>query len=876
VKAQIVPNLVIAPVGANGKVALYNGSGGTIQLIADVSGYYLAGAPVAAGAFGSLAPSRLLDTRDGTGVPVRAAVPAGGTVHLQVTGRGGVPSAGVSAVVLNVTVASPTKGGFVTVFGEGSARPTASNLNFVKAQVVPNLVIAPVGDNGRVALYNGSGGTIQLIADVAGYYLAGAPVDAGAFGSLAPSRLLDTRDGTGVPAKAAVPAGGTVHLQVTGRGGVPAAGVSGVVLNVTVASPTKGGFVTVFGDGTSPRPTASNLNFVKAQVVPNLVIAPVGDNGRVALYNGSGGTIQLIADESGYYSNTTTVPTTGPVTGVTGTPTTTSIVLSWSNPASASLTGVMIRRALGTTPPATPTSGTLVTDAAKPQTSFTDEALAPATTYSYALFAHDATAAYAVAAPVQVTTLAAPGPVTVHPAVPDHTWIDLSWTNPTEPSLNGVMIRRAQGTTPPASATGGTLVADVLAPVNTFTDTGLTPDTDYSYAFFAHDATHHDGLRFYSAARTLTTKTSITSIMVSAGTSHSCAVTTASGVKCWGLNVSGELGNGTTSQSPVPVNVSGLGAGAGVIAVSAGGSHTCAVTSTGVVRCWGANGSGELGNGTTVDSKVPVVVAGLNAVAVSAGSNYTCAVTSTGGVKCWGDNFYGVLGNNTTVSSSAPVDVSGLGSGAKAVSAGRYHACAVTTDGAVSCWGSNGDGQLGDGTNSDRLVPVAVSGLGAGSGAVAVSAGGYHSCAVTAVGGVECWGNNGSGELGNNTNESSLLPVEAFGLGFGSGAVTISTGLYHSCAVLLNGAAKCWGANFWGEVGNRSDDPAITPVDVFGLASGAGAIAVSAGDDQTCAVVTLGSAKDGAVKCWGSNSGGQLGDGSNVSSNVPVNVVGLR
>src|ERR1035437_5505884 len=184
------------------------------------------------GGFTSLAPSRLLDTRDGTGAPA-APVASGGTVALQVTGRGGVPASGVSAVVLNVTVVDPTGLGYVTAYADGTTRPLASNLNFVPGQTVPNLVIAPVGSGGMVDLYNGSGGTIALIADVSGYTLAGAPGVAGAFGSLAPSRLLDTRFGVGGP-QGAVGPGGTGHLQVTCAGGVPVSGVSAVVLNVTV------------------------------------------------------------------------------------------------------------------------------------------------------------------------------------------------------------------------------------------------------------------------------------------------------------------------------------------------------------------------------------------------------------------------------------------------------------------------------------------------------------------------------------------------------------------------------------------------------------------------------------------------------------------
>jgi hypothetical protein len=297
VKGQTVPNLVVAPVGAGGVVDLYNGSNGTVQLVADVAGYFLSGTPEVAGAFGSLAPSRLLNTIAGVGAP-KVAVAAGGTVRLQVTGRGGVPATGVSAVVLNVATVAPTSAGYITVFGDGTNRPTASNLNFVKGQTVPNLVIAPVGANGIVDLYNGSIGTVQLVADVSGYFLSGTPTEPGALGSLAPSRLLNTLAGVGAP-KVAVAAGGKVRLQVTGRGGVPPTGLS-AVLNVAVVAPTSAGYITVFGAGTN-RPTASNLNFVKGQTVPNLVIAPVGANGMVDLYNGSSGTVQLVADVSGYF-----------------------------------------------------------------------------------------------------------------------------------------------------------------------------------------------------------------------------------------------------------------------------------------------------------------------------------------------------------------------------------------------------------------------------------------------------------------------------------------------------------------------------------------------------------------------------------------------
>jgi outer membrane protein assembly factor BamB len=304
---QAAPGQVITPVGAGGKVDLYNGSAGTVQLVADVTGYYLSGTPTAAGAFGSLAPSRLLDTRSGVGALKAASIAAGGTVHLQVTGRGGVPVSGVAGVALNVTVTAATRTGFVTVSASGSVRPVVSNLNFVAGQTVANLVIVRVGTGGRVDLYNGSGGTVQLIADVSGYYLSGTPTVAGAFGSLVPSRLLDTRIGLGAP-KVAVAAGGIGKFQVTGRGGVPLSNVSAVVLNVTVTATARDGSVGVYGDGTR-EPTLPTLNFFEGQTLAGLVIVQVGADGKVDLENHSGGAIQLIADVSGYYlSGAVTVP----------------------------------------------------------------------------------------------------------------------------------------------------------------------------------------------------------------------------------------------------------------------------------------------------------------------------------------------------------------------------------------------------------------------------------------------------------------------------------------------------------------------------------------------------------------------------------------
>ncbi|GAA2784406.1 hypothetical protein [Streptomyces showdoensis] len=289
VAGQTVPNLVVVPV-KDGKVTFYN-RGGSIDLLADVAGYYW---PASTGSlYEPVTPTRLMDTRSGTGVP-KARLGADQTVSLTVAGKGGVPATGVTAVVLNVTATNPTATTFVSVYPYGTTRTSASNLNVVAGQTVPNLVVVPVKD-GKVTFYN-RGGSLDLLADVAGYFTDGS--SGSLYEPVTPTRLMDTRSGTGVP-KAKLGADQTVSLTVAGKGGVPATGVTAVVLNVTATNPTTATFVSVYPYGTT-RTSASNLNVVAGQTVPNLVVVPVKD-GKVTFYN-RGGSIDLLADVAGYYS----------------------------------------------------------------------------------------------------------------------------------------------------------------------------------------------------------------------------------------------------------------------------------------------------------------------------------------------------------------------------------------------------------------------------------------------------------------------------------------------------------------------------------------------------------------------------------------------
>jgi len=351
---------------------------------------------------------------------------------------------------------------------------------------------------------------------------------------------------------------------------------------------------------------------------------------------------------------------------------------------------------------------------------------------------------------------------------------------------------------------------------------------------------------------------------VAAGGEYTCALTTAGGLKCWGRNSSGQLGDGTTTAHWVPMDVVGLTSG--VSAVAAGYVHTCALTTAGGLKCWGWNNFGQLGDSTTADRWMPVDVVGLTSGVsmVTAGEFHTCSLVTAGGVKCWGWNNFGELGDGTIASHQTPVDVVGLTSGVIAVTAGVWHTCALTTAGGLKCWGNNGNGQLGDGTTTIRLMPVEVVGLTSGIGAVEVGV--FYTCALTPTGELKCWGWNGYGQLGDGTITDRPLPVKVIGLT--SGVSAVAAGWYHTCALTTAGGLKCWGSNYFGQLGDNTDTTRWMPMDVISLTSGVSAIA--AGLNHTCALTTA-----GGVKCWGANDYGQLGDGTTTARWTPVEVVSL-
>ena len=366
-----------------------------------------------------------------------------------------------------------------------------------------------------------------------------------------------------------------------------------------------------------------------------------------------------------------------------------------------------------------------------------------------------------------------------------------------------------------------------------------------------------------------------TALGLAAGHSHACVVTSTRGLVCWGSDSYGALGPACTYRHCRPVTVPSL---AGVTAVANGNGHSCALIQTGAVACWGSNELGQLGTGCSRDScPQPVGVPGFGpASAVAAGDGFSCAVTSAGGVECWGIDGNGQLGDGGRCGTPCPepVQVEGLSSHVAAVSAGGYHACALIDEGAVKCWGYNAEGQIGDGRACGYLACRPSQVVGLTSGVAAIAAGGAHTCALKTSGGVTCWGYSAYGQLGGGGKScewsSCLLPGDVPTLT--GGVASISAGEVHTCAVTTSGRVKCWGLDSYGGVsGNPETCPqqeCAAPTDANGVE--AGVAAVQAGSYYSCALLP-----GGSVKCWGWNASEQLGDGTMTSRIGAVYVAGF-
>ncbi|MBP7381634.1 hypothetical protein KBA39_04470 [Myxococcota bacterium] len=295
---------------------------------------------------------------------------------------------------------------------------------------------------------------------------------------------------------------------------------------------------------------------------------------------------------------------------------------------------------------------------------------------------------------------------------------------------------------------------------------------------------------------------------ISAGKYHTCAAIEDGGIKCWGLNESGQLGNGLTVDSSDPVPVTGIDGQ--VTALACGTSHSCALLASGEVRCWGGGAEGQLGNGSFDDSATPVLVSGLPPLSsISSENGHVCALAQSGHVFCWGVNGDNELGNGSGVNSALPVEVPGV-TDAKQLSVGRVHTLVLLDSGKVGCWGHAGAGECGNGRDDLPGMPMIALGL---NDVVHVDAHGQMSCAIQKDGLSFCWGYNGDGQLGDNSTEFRFTPVKVLGLS--DGAWQINGGLYHTCALMIPGGVKCWGSGGSGQLGSGdSVTKAGIPTDV--------------------------------------------------------------
>jgi alpha-tubulin suppressor-like RCC1 family protein len=354
---------------------------------------------------------------------------------------------------------------------------------------------------------------------------------------------------------------------------------------------------------------------------------------------------------------------------------------------------------------------------------------------------------------------------------------------------------------------------------------------------------------------TYSTSGSGTSPAIAAGSAHSLAIRSDGVLWAWGDNANGRLGDGTTTNRNLPVIISGM---TGAVSVGAGQNHSLAVDAAGVLWSWGYNQYGQLGDNTTTSHALPAPITGLSSVtSVAGGAAHSLAVKSDGTLWAWGRNSQGQLGDGTTTQRTSPIQITGL-SGISAVAAGSDFSLALKTDGTVSSWGTNSNGQLGTGNTTSRIEPGAVTGL---TTAIAIAAGSNHSVAVLADGTVRSWGSNGSGQLGDGTGFQRTSPVA---VGTLQGIVRVAAGTSHSLALGSDGSVWAWGLNSSGQLGDGTNTNRQSPLQVSGLP----AIAViAAGGSHSLAI-----GEDGTVWTWGRNVDGQLGDGTTTERSNPVQI----
>ncbi|HJP75731.1 MAG TPA: hypothetical protein VJ914_15790 [Pseudonocardiaceae bacterium] len=728
--------------------------------------------------FTPMTPLRVLDTRDGTGTGGVVA-PVGAEQQIKVNLTGKIP-ASATAIVLNLTGTNPTSGTYVTV--QPNPNSPNSNLNLVAGETRANAVTVAVDPSDQVQFFNFAG-SVDLVADLAGYY---TPGPGAGFTSTSPTRVLDTRAGTGTGGVVApVGADSAITLDLSGQ--VPAAATA-VTLNLTGVDATAGTYVTAWPDG-AQRPLASNLNLVAGEIVPNQVTVELSADRKIDLYNFAG-TTDLVADLAGYYA-----------TGA-------------GNPFY----------------PLTPIRALDTRDADGNSVS----PIGPDQSIDVDLSPWLPAAATAAEFNLTGTNTTDPTYVTAWPA---------GTAKPLASNLNLVAGQTAANLATVALGNGGHLSignfqgnVDVLvdlagyfapAPAPCTSDCVLTEGDNF-------DAQLGDGTTATQplAIAQVPGLSGVTSVAASYGNTYALGSTGT--VYAWGRNDQQELGNGKIAGfATVPAAITGLPT---ITAIAAGADNGYALDVDHHVWAWGDNGVGELGIGSTNVSTVPVEVnLPAPAVSIASSDNTAFALLSDGTVWSWGYNQYDRLGNGTGCAdptsgscfATSPVQVSSV-SNAKALYATQLNSYVVESDGSVWAWGWNAEGELGIGTfggnscygnytgpNCGASSPVAVPAL---SGVTKI-AGGSNVYAIKADGTVLAWGDNSSSRIGNGVRPAGQCNVNPpaancyyptpFALSGLSGITDIDVGVSYAVAIKADGTAYSWG--FIGE-GPSTETPAQMPI----------------------------------------------------------------
>ena len=711
---------------------------------------------------------RILDTRAGSR-PV-----AGATTAVDIRGRAipGNPSlSSATAVIVNLTAVDAAGSGSVSAFPDGQSSVTTSNLNVYPSRTVANQAVVPVGSDGKIAVRASTGA--HLIVDLIGYADATT-----AYHAVTPVRALDTRSGR-------QPSAGSVStVALSGRYGIPAAGVAAAVVNVTAVNPARAGYLQVYPG--SQRPTTSTVNYSAGRTTAGMTIVPMGTDGRISLYT-SAASHQLV-DVVGWIparstyrplSSARIVDTRSGLGGQHG-------AVAAGGTLTISLGGA---GGLPTQFNAVEVNVTAVGAQRNGWVGITPDRGA-ATTSTLNLIAGSTVS--------NSTTLSSADRVYVHTTAATDFVVDVVgyWATPSDPDV-----------------VSGGAHACALSPAGSVSCWGAGESGQLGTGSLG-DQTRAVDVRAAGGASAL-----------AAGRAHTCAIANGS-VLCWGANNHGQLGNGGHTNSSLPVKVSGI---TQARELAAGGDETCAIQST-TMYCWGAGTRGQLGNAARTDSSTPVAVRDLPAdqllAAVRVGSNFACAIMDPAqyfpdrasvNLYCWGAGNTGQLGNGTSLDASTPQflgtrDVSLNADWSTQLSSGGASSCFVEDSDAVLCWGAGSLGQLGDGATSASTTPVAAS-IG-DQDPYAVTVGAQHACAIFFGGGsVRCWGEGTRGQIGDGGSTTRLLPTEVPG----QLARRIAAGTSFTCALHADGTVDCWGAGDRGQLGNGGTADSPSPVAVQGL-----------------------------------------------------------